>query len=133
MDGLASTGPKAPTVVDASSSVPGLNYHAAGRCSHERTPSWARTGPCTTFATAPAYRMARDPRHAADRRAVGPSHAHLSTTQLYVTAPLEDVVETVLAHHRPNMTNAFSPARASRRRGLPAGDLDVLFGRKAEQ
>jgi hypothetical protein len=26
-------------------------------------------------------------------------HAHLSTTQLYLTAPVEDVIATVVAHH----------------------------------
>ena len=41
-----------------------------------------------------AYRMARDPDMPLTDVQWVLGHAHLSTTQLYVTAPLEDVIET---------------------------------------
>lgn len=43
-----------------------------------------------------AYRMARDPDMALTDVQWVLGHAHLSTTQLYVTAPVEDVIEAVL-------------------------------------
>jgi hypothetical protein len=60
-------------------------------------------------------------------------HAHLSTTQLYVTAPLEDVVETVLAHHRRQHDQRLQPGTRQPSSGYRPETLDVLFGRKAEQ
>jgi hypothetical protein len=57
-------------------------------------------------------------------------HAHLSTTQLYVTAPLEDVVQTVLAHHRRQLDG---PRRADRLQPSPGyrpETLATLFGRR---
>jgi hypothetical protein len=47
-----------------------------------------------------AYRMARDPQMPITDVQWVLGHAHLSTTQTYVTATAEDVVESVLAHHQ---------------------------------
>ena len=58
-------------------------------------------------------------------------HAHLSTTQLYLTAPGEDVIASVLAHHarRPRAAAAGQPARSRRGCGTGRSRWSVLFGR----
>ena len=55
-----------------------------------------------------AYRMARDPAMPLTDVQWVLGHAHLSTTQLYLTAPDEDVIAAVVAHH-------------ARRQGGPVG------------
>jgi hypothetical protein len=57
-------------------------------------------------------------------------HAHLSTTQLYVSAPLEDVIESVLAHHRrqhDGRPRREPPVSAA---GYRPETLDVLFAKR---
>ena len=39
-------------------------------------------------------------------------HAHLSTTQLYVTAPVEDMIAAVLAHHERRVGRCAAASRA---------------------
>ena len=77
-----------------------------------------------------AYRMARDPAMPlADVQWIL-GHAHLSTTQLYLAAPAQDMIASILAHHarvsgpagRPG-TEAGSPPR------YRPESLDVLFRR----
>ena len=66
-----------------------------------------------------AYRMARDPQMPLTDVQWVLGHAHLSTTQLYLTAPVEDVIAAVLAHH----ARRAQPQAAARRCGpvaLPA-------------
>lgn len=58
-------------------------------------------------------------------------HAHLSTTQVYVTAPLEDVIESVLAHHRRRSDERVArtdPPQPSP--GYRPETLDILFARR---
>jgi hypothetical protein len=65
-------------------------------------------------------------------------HAHLSTTQLYVTPTPGDVIAGVLAHHRRAQPMAAATAAAagpaSTAAATPSGyrreSLDVLFGRQ---
>ena len=74
-----------------------------------------------------AYRLARDPGVPITDVQWILGHQSLSTTQLYVTPTAEDVIESVLAHHR----------RAGQREARPEPpparyrpeSLDVLFGR----
>ena len=63
---------------------------------------------------------------AADRRAVGTGHAHLSTTELYMSPLPEDVIAGVLAFHRRRRAagRAAQPGAA----GYRAESLNVLFG-----
>ena len=77
-----------------------------------------------------AYRMARDPAMPLTDVQWVLGHAHLSTTQLYMTAPEEDVIAAVVAHHARRQRAA---ARAGRARPLPAyrpESLSVLFGQE---
>ena len=48
-------------------------------------------------------------------------HAHLSTTQLYLTAPDEDVIAAVVAHHARRQGGACRAGRCGGRSRVPAG------------
>jgi integrase len=110
-----------------------LNYHAAramfGRAAAALGANWTLHDLRHTA----AYRMARDPAlPLADVQWVL-GHAHLSTTQLYLTPMPGDVIAGVLAHHRRRQPLAApdlpggAPDVPSRYR---PESLDVLFGRK---
>jgi integrase len=73
-----------------------------------------------------AYRMARDPDMPLSDVQWILGHAHLTTTQIYVSAPADEVIASILAYF----------ARRSKASSAPAGEtlayraesLDVLFG-----
>jgi hypothetical protein len=54
-------------------------------------------------------------------------HSSLSTTQIYTTPTPDDVIETVLAHHR-RRSEPRPPAEPPKL-GYRQESLDVLFGR----
>ena len=94
-----------------------LNYHAAramfGRAAAALGANWTLHDLRHTA----AYRMARDPAlPLADVQWVL-GHAHLSTTQLYLTPMPGDVIAGVLAHHRRRQPLAAPD--------LPGGAADV--------
>ena len=81
-----------------------------------------------------AYRMARDPHLPLTDVQWVLGHAHLSTTQLYLTPMPGDVIAEVLAHHR-RVEHAAAAAGGVPDAGVvaaPGGyrreSLDVLFG-----
>lgn len=87
------------------------------------------------------YRMARDPQLPLTDVQWVLGHAHLSTTQLYLTPMPGDVIAEVLAHHRRRHGEPLAAATAGVASGQsgsadPAGapggyrrdSLDVLFG-----
>ncbi len=78
-----------------------------------------------------AYRLARDPQMPITDVQWVLGHAHLSTTQLYVTPTAEDVIEGVLAHHRRQAQEKLAPLREPppSLRYRPE-TLDILFGRE---
>lgn len=107
-----------------------LSYHAAramfGRAAASLGADWT----LHDLRHSAAYRMARDPHMPlADVQWVL-GHARLSTTQLYVTAPDEDVIASVLAHHR---RQAEAPAAPPPEPGVSyrPETLAVLFGGEA--
>ncbi|MGH3220674.1 MAG: hypothetical protein ACRDPY_18580 [Streptosporangiaceae bacterium] len=57
-------------------------------------------------------------------------HAHLSTTQLYLTPRKEDVIRRVLAHHDQQVRQARRRTQPVPAPGYRQESLDVLFGRK---
>jgi hypothetical protein len=84
-----------------------------------------------------AYRMARDPQLPLTDVQWVLGHAHLSTTQLYLTPLPGDVITEVLAHHRrsvqapecaPDVVTAGGAGGAAASRGYRRESLDVLFG-----
>ena len=55
-------------------------------------------------------------------------HAHLSTTQLYLTAPDEDVIAAVVAHHARRQGGPAGQGGAEAAAGYRPESLSVLFG-----
>ncbi|MHB1716477.1 MAG: hypothetical protein ACYCV5_03960 [Acidimicrobiales bacterium] len=56
-------------------------------------------------------------------------HQQLSTTQIYVTAPLEDVIEAVLAHHRRRSGQPWPPPPQPAS-GYRPETLEILFAKR---
>jgi len=106
-----------------------LSYHAAramfGRANEALGANWSLHGLRHTA----AYRMARDPLMPLTDVQWVLGHVHLSTTQIYVTPAPDDVVQSVLAHHRRQQDGQAGtpPAPAA---GYRPETLDVLFGRQ---
>jgi len=73
-----------------------------------------------------AYRMARDPAMPLTDVQWVLGHAHLSTTQLYTTAPVEDVIAAVVAHHARRQERPQGGTGAAA--GYRPESLNVLFG-----
>ena len=104
-----------------------LGYHAA-RAMFVRANAAVGTGwTLHDLRHTAAYRLARDPGVPITDVQWILGHASLSTTQLYVTPTAEDVIQSVLAHHRragqPTPHPEPSPA------GYRPESLDILFGR----
>jgi site-specific recombinase XerD len=78
-----------------------------------------------------AYRMARDPAMPLTDVQWVLGHAHLSTTQLYTTAPDEDVIAAVVAHHaRRQERPPAGQDGAGASPGYRPESLSVLFGQE---
>ena len=75
-----------------------------------------------------AYRMARDPQMPLTDVQWVLGHGHLSTTQIYVMPAPEDVVQSVLAHHRRQAAQTETPPVPAT--GYRPETLDTLFGRQ---
>lgn len=104
-----------------------LAYHAAramfGRANASLGANWS----LHDLRHSAAYRMARDPLMPLTDVQWVLGHAHLSTTQIYVTPTPEDVVESVLAHHRRQAERSAAPPAAPSR-GYNHQSLETLFG-----
>ena len=75
-----------------------------------------------------AYRLARDPQMPITDVQWILGHAHLSTTQIYVRPTAQDVVQSVLAHHRRQA--AAQPPAWQPAPGYRPETLSILFGRE---
>ena len=77
-----------------------------------------------------AYRMARDPDMPLTDVQWVLGHAHLSTTQIYLSAPVEDVIASVIAHHTRQPASAGQqPGGAQPPLRYRPESLDILFRR----
>jgi site-specific recombinase XerC len=85
-----------------------LTYHAAHRCCPGQRGLGERWTLHDLRHTA-AYRMARDPQMSLTDVQWVLGHAHLSTTQLYVSPLPEDVIASVLAHHERQGSHQAEP------------------------
>jgi integrase len=108
-----------------------LNYHAARAMFARAAAALGANWTLHDLRHTAAYRMARDPAlPLADVQWVL-GHAHLSTTQLYLTPMPGDVIAGVLAHHRRRQPLA-APDWPGGAPDVPSSyrpeSLDVLFG-----
>lgn len=107
-----------------------LTYHAAYRMFHRANDVLGANWSLHDLRHSAAYRMARDP----DLPLVDVQwvlgHAHLSTTQLYLTPVPQDVIASILAHHDRRDGRGANPSVPQEQ--LPpryrSETLDVLFG-----
>lgn len=77
-----------------------------------------------------AYRMARDPEMPLTDVQWVLGHAHLSTTQIYTSAPVDDVIASIVAHHTRQRSSAGAQGEsATAPLGYRPESLDVLFRR----
>ena len=129
MEGLVPGGPDDPLWWTLRRPFRPLSYHAARAMFTRAGAALGGRWRLHDLRHTAAYRMARDPAMPLTDVQWVLGHAHLSTTQLYTTAPDEDVIAAVVAHH------------ARRQEGPPAGQdgagaaagyrpesLNVLFG-----
>lgn len=129
MQGLVPVGPDQPLWWTLRRPFRALSYHGARAMFIRANASLGSNWSLHDLRHSAAYRMARDPQMSLSDVQWVLGHAQLSTTQLYLSAPAEDVIAAVLAHH---------DRRAQQQPGPPAGSgdglryrpetLSVLFG-----
>jgi integrase len=130
IDGLVPTGGDEPLWWTLRRPFRALTYHAARAMFVRANASLGANWTLHDLRHSAAYRMARDPDMPLTDVQWVLGHAHLSTTQLYVSAPLEDVIESVLAHHRRQLDEHRRAERVQPLPGYRAETLEVLFGRR---
>ncbi len=131
MQGLVPAGPDDPLWWTLRKPFRQLGYHAAYRMFCRASASLGANWSLHDLRHLAAYRMTRDPgMPLADVQWVL-GHAQLATTQIYLSAPADEVIASVLAHHaRMAAGTERSPGTAP-----PPGlsyrpeSLDALFGR----
>ncbi|WP_222432366.1 tyrosine-type recombinase/integrase [Leekyejoonella antrihumi] len=107
-----------------------LNYHAARAMFVRANAVLGSNWSLHDLRHSAAYRMARDPQMSLTDVQWVLGHAHLSTTQLYVSAPVEDMIAAVLAHHERRAKGPAAPVgEGIDRLSYRPESLEVLFGR----
>ncbi len=131
MDGVIPAGRRQPLWWTRRAPPRPLTYHAVHRMFERVNARAGTTATLHALRHTAAYRMAEDPAlPLTDVQAVL-GHAHLTTTQIYLTPRKEDVVRRVLAHHAEQTKRAAerpSPAPAP---GYRPETLEVLFAAPA--
>ena len=107
-----------------------LSYHAARAMFVRANAALGANWTLHDLRHTAAYRMARDPAMALVDIQWVLGHAHLSTTQLYLAAPAEDVIAGVLAHHARQQARAGAgtPAKVGSELTYRPESLSILFG-----
>ncbi|MDW6064500.1 site-specific integrase [Streptomyces sp. FXJ1.4098] len=104
-----------------------LTYHAARAMLNRANALLGANWTLHDLRHTAAYRMARDPKLALTDVQWVLGHAHLTTTQIYVPAGREEIVEAVRAHHERQVHQAQMPAVPAA--GYRTESLNDLFGR----
>ena len=103
-----------------------LNYHAAHRMFERANAVLGSDWTLHDLRHSAAMRMVRDPQLALSDVQWVLGHAHLTTTERYLTPTREEVVAGVLAHHARQAVRHDPPPPAP---GYDPQTLSVLFGR----
>ena len=130
MDGLVPTGGDEPLWWTRRRPFRRLSYHAAYRMFTRVTAALGTSWTLHDLRHSAAYRMARDPQMPLTDVQWVLGHAHLSTTQLYVSATAEDAIAAVLAHYTRRREET-GPEQAEEPKVVYRSEsLDVLFGKE---
>ena len=133
MRGLVPVGPDQPLWWTLRRPFRALNYHAARAMFIRANASLGSNWSLHDLRHSAAYRMARDPQMTLSDVQWVLGHAQLSTTQLYLSAPTEDVIAAVLAYHdRRAHPQPESPEESRNRLRYRPETLSVLFGRETK-
>jgi site-specific recombinase XerD len=106
-----------------------LNYHAAHRMFERANATIGSDWTLHDLRHSAAARMVRDPQLTLSDVQWVLGHAHLSTTEIYLTPDTDEVIAGVLAHHArtaDDRNKAMPPPPAP---GYDPQTLNVLFGR----
>ncbi|WP_274919621.1 site-specific integrase [Streptomyces sp. WZ-12] len=128
MHELVPTGPDDPLWWTLRRPFRALNYHAARAMFVRANSTLGSDWSLHDLRHTAAYRLARDPLMPITDVQWVLGHARLSTTQRYVTPTTEDVIESVLAHHRRQAEEPAEPSEPTLH--YRPESLDVLFGRR---
>jgi site-specific recombinase XerC len=128
LEGVAPVGANQPLWWTLREPARALTYHAARAMFARANALLGSNWSLHDLRHSAAYRMARDPQMTLTDVQWVLGHAHLSTTQVYLTAPVEDMIAAVLAHHARRAQPQTSPAADPDRLRYRQASLDVLFG-----
>ncbi|WP_280300280.1 tyrosine-type recombinase/integrase [Nocardia abscessus] len=106
-----------------------LNYHAAHRMFERANAVLGSDWTLHDLKHSAAARMARDRQLTLSDVQLVMGHAHLSTTEIYLTPNTEEVIAGVLAHHARTVEQRDKPAPSPPAPGYDPQTLSVLFGR----
>ena len=104
-----------------------LTYHAAYRMFSRVNSSLGTNWSVHDLRHTAAYRMARDPEMPLTDVQWILGHARLTTTQMYVATPADEVIASILAHYTRRSKVSSEPAGHAP--GYRAESLNVLFGK----
>jgi integrase len=104
-----------------------LTYHAAYRMFSRVNSALGTNWSLHDLRHTAAYRMARDPDMPLTDVQWILGHVRLTTTQIYVSTPADEVIASILAHYNRRSKASSEPAAGSP--GYRAESLNVLFGR----
>jgi integrase len=128
MEGLIPAGRRQPLWWTRRQPVRPLSYHGAHRM-FERVNDLVGSGATLhSLRHTAAYRMAEDPALPLTDVQFVLGHAHLVTTQIYLTPRKEDVIRRLLAHHAEHTRRAAERVAPPPAPGYRPETLDVLFG-----
>ncbi|GDY34045.1 integrase [Gandjariella thermophila] len=107
-----------------------LTYHALHRMFERVNDTLGANWTLHDLRHTAAYRMAEDPALPLTDVQHVLGHAHLTTTQIYLTPRQDDVIRRVLAHHAGQTARRAAQVEPTPAPGYRPETLDVLFGRR---
>lgn len=131
MDGLIPKGRRQPLWWTLRQPIRPLSYHGVHRMFERVNDEAGTSATLHALRHTAAYRMAEDPSLPLTDVQYVLGHAHLTTTQIYLTPRKEEVVRRVLAHHAEQTRQAAARRIPASPPGYRPESLEVLFGRGA--